>query len=77
MRRASQGHRYEIPSWRSVYFQSKLEVLLVLYVDDFKLAGPKKCISEAWRLIRLKIEVEIPCLTDCSLGSVMKSERLA
>ena len=46
----------EVPSWRSVYFHDKLKVLLVVYVDDFKMAGPKPGIAEAWRLIREKIQ---------------------
>ena len=50
----------EIASWRSVYFHDELRVLLVVYVDDFKMAGPKKGLCEAWRRIRLKIKVEDP-----------------
>ena len=58
----------EIPSWRSVYFHDKLSVLLVVYVDDFKMAGPKNGIEEAWRLIREKIKVEDPTPYGLFLG---------
>ena len=35
----------EIDPWRSVYFHDKLKVLLVVYVDDFKMAGKKWALS--------------------------------
>ena len=58
----------EVPNWRSVYFNSKLKVLLVLYVDDFKMAGPPEGLKEAWGLIRLKIKVEDPTPYGLFLG---------
>ena len=58
----------EIASWRSVYFHDELRVLLVVYVDDFKMAGPKKGLCEAWRRIRLKIKVEDPTPFGLFLG---------
>ena len=58
----------EISSWRSVYFHAELRVLLVVYVDDFKMAGPKSGVTEAWRLIRLKIKVENPTPYGLFLG---------
>ena len=63
----------EISSWRSVYFHEELRVLLVVYVDDFKMAGPKPGISEAWRRIRQKIKVEDSHLLASSWDAVMKS----
>jgi hypothetical protein len=32
------GHCYE---WRSVFWHDRLKLMLVIYVDDFKMAGPK------------------------------------
>ena len=32
-----------------------LKVFLVLYVDDFKLAGPRESMQEVWKLIRKDI----------------------
>jgi serine/threonine protein kinase len=32
----------------------------VVYVDDFKLAGPTKSLSEGWQLIRKKVRMEEP-----------------
>ena len=30
-----------VPDWLSVYWNEKLKTLLAIYVDDFKMAGPK------------------------------------
>ena len=30
----------------------RLDLFLTIYVDDFKLAGPKKNLAEGWQLIR-------------------------
>jgi hypothetical protein len=39
-------------AWRSCYFSSSLNCYLIVYVDDFKLAGPPEGVKEGWRLIR-------------------------
>ena len=36
----------------------KLGVMLVVYVDDFKMAGPKENLSKAWDLVKSKIKME-------------------
>ena len=30
------------PEWPSVYFHSDLKLMVSIYVDDFRLAGPKE-----------------------------------
>jgi hypothetical protein len=30
----------------------------VIYVDDFKLAGPKENISQGWKLLRADLNIE-------------------
>ena len=42
----------ECGEWRSCYFHKELKVLLVIYVDDFKMAGPKSKVAQAWNLLR-------------------------
>ena len=44
--------------WPSVYYHHTLKLSLVIYVDDFKLAGPKKNLKEGWRLPRTRLEIE-------------------
>ena len=42
----------EIDEWRSCFFHKQLQVYLVVYVDDFKMAGPVASLPKAWKLIR-------------------------
>ena len=49
-----------IPEWRSCYLHTRLNLFLVVYVDDFKLAGPAKNLKEGWALIRRKVNTEEP-----------------
>ena len=41
--------------WPSVYARKELILLLVVYVDDFKMFGPKQ---NLWDLLRTKLEIE-------------------
>ena len=38
--------------WSSCYWHSRLKCFLVVYVDDFKMAGPADALKEAWSLLR-------------------------
>ena len=49
-----------VTDWRSCFWHPKLELFLVVYVDDFKLAGPKERLNEGWKLIRSGIETDEP-----------------
>ena len=51
---------HEVPSWRSCYVHPTLRLFLVVYVDDFKLAGPKTSLAEGWRMIRKQVRTEDP-----------------
>ena len=46
------------PEWPSCYYMKRLQLFLVIYVDDFKLAGPKKNIAEGWKLLRQGLNIE-------------------
>ena len=35
-------------NWPCVYWNSGLELMLIVYVDDMKMAGPKKNMAKAW-----------------------------
>ena len=50
----------EITAWRSCYMHEKLQLFLVVYVDDFKLAGPVKNLDKGWQLIRQRVRTEDP-----------------
>ena len=35
--------------WPSMYFHDELKLLLVIYVDDLKLAGPSENLAKGWK----------------------------
>jgi hypothetical protein len=45
---------------RSVYWHRKFECVLVLYVDDFRISGPKDKLKQAWASIRKHIKTGEP-----------------
>ena len=57
-----------IESWPSVYWHDRLKLLLSVYVDDFKLSGPKRNLKEGWDLIRAEIDLEPPAPANLYLG---------
>ena len=46
-----------IEEWKSCYWHPKLKCTLILYVDDFKIVGPKESMAEAWAGIRKHITI--------------------
>ena len=48
------------PEWPSCYFHDKLKLFLVIYVDDFKLSGPKESLAIGWELLKKKLLLEKP-----------------
>ena len=41
-----------VPEWKSTYFHKRLKLLLTVYVDDFKMSGPKANVKEGWKLLQ-------------------------
>ena len=48
--------------WPSLYFHPDLKLLLVIYVDDLKMAGPAHDLPQGWKMVRqeLRLEDETP-----------------
>jgi hypothetical protein len=46
------------PEWPSVYRRPKLNLLLAIYVDDFKLGGAKSDLAKGWSLLRKGLDTE-------------------
>ena len=44
-----------IPGFPSCYWHPRLKLLLVVYVDDFKMGGCAKNLAEGWKLIGTKL----------------------
>ena len=46
--------------WRSCYFHSRLNLLLVIYVDDFTMLGPVDNLAKGWDLLRPGLNIDLP-----------------
>ena len=46
--------------WRSIFYHAELDLLLVIYVDDFKMAGPEKNLAKGWKTIESVIDMGPP-----------------
>ncbi len=60
--------------WRSCYFHEELNLFLIVYVDDFKMAGTQGNLSKGWQLLRMPtdtspgIQMEDPTAVNRFLG---------
>ena len=55
-------------TWPSCYFNVELRLYLVVYVDDFKLAGPAKHLAEGWKRLRKGLDLDDPAPSGLYLG---------
>lgn len=46
--------------WRSVFYHPKMDLLLVEYVDDLKMAGPRENLDNGWKSISEVIDIDAP-----------------
>ena len=54
--------------WPSVFYHPELKLLFVVYVDDFKMSGPKENVSKGWSLIASKLDMDKPGEVNRYLG---------
>ena len=54
--------------WPSCYFHPLLKLFLIIYVDGFKLSGPKINLKQGWSLVASGLNVEPPYTSWCLLG---------
>ena len=58
---SKQGFVRVLPEiWTSIFHHPELDLLLVVYVDDFKLAGPAGSLDKGWDLIGKVVEIDAP-----------------
>ena len=57
--------------WPSMYFHKKLQLLLVIYVDDLKLAGPEENLTKGWEMLRSKLNIEPETDLGLDLGCIL------
>ena len=60
--------------WKSVFYHPTKKLLLVVYMDDFKLAGPKQNIKEGWDLISSVIDMDSPDTVGRYFGCMHKED---
>ena len=49
-----------IPGWEQCFWHAELKLILIVYVDDFKMAGPKENLAKGWKLISEEIKLDKP-----------------
>ena len=47
-----------IQDWPSCYWHNELQLLLVIYVDDFKMSGPTAHVTQGWALLKKGLSIE-------------------
>jgi hypothetical protein len=62
--------------WPSVYYHMDLKLLLIIYVDDFKLAGPEENMDKGWALLRTKLIIGPEGPLGMYLGCNQKREQM-
>ena len=55
-------------AWGSCYYHKAWQLFLVVYVDDFVLAGPKKHLAAGWAKIGERLDIEMPGPLSLYLG---------
>ena len=50
----------QVPGWECLFVHPEKQLLLSVYVDDFKLAGKEENIAPMWELLAKEIELEDP-----------------
>ena len=57
--------------WPSMYFHDELKLLLVIYVDDLKLAGPSENLAKGWEMLRAVLRIESETDLGLYLGCIL------
>ena len=60
------------PDWPSMCYYSKLNLLLVVYVDDFKMSGPEGNLAKRWSMLRSLLNIEPEADLGMRLGCTHK-----
>eukprot|EP00971_Amphidinium_carterae_P141722 2807505-Amphidinium_carterae.4 len=57
-----------VPDWPSTFMRDNIGCVFAVYVDDFKMAGPKDQVAKMLELLSTKIKMDKPTLVDRFLG---------
>ena len=64
-----------IPGWEQCFWHAELKLLLIVYVDDFKMAGPKENPARGWKLISEEIKLDNQHLLRDTWGATTRLAR--
>ena len=53
-----------VEHWPSMLLNEELNLVLMVYVDDFKMSGPEKSLAEGWKRITRGLDIDDPVLVD-------------
>ena len=67
-----QGGFVAIESVPSTYFHPRLKLLLTVYVDDFKMAGPKENLAKGWEIVSQRLQMDPPTPMGQYLGCMRR-----
>ena len=65
-----------IDGWSSCFYHERLNCMLAVYVDDFKMGGPVKNLPKAWKLITDVIMMEKPTAAHLYLGCIHEKSEI-
>ena len=66
---------FPVPLWGSMFYHPGLQLLLMVYVDDFKMAGSQHNLERGWKLMREHISMDEPVPVNRCLGCLHKIHR--
>ena len=71
-----QGWKQILPDiWHSIFHHQELNCLLVVYVDDFKMAGPAENLPKAWATVKAAVDIGEPEHTTGTLVACTKNSQ--
>ena len=64
-----------VDNWPACYWHERLKLFLCVYVDDFKLSGPKHNLAEGWEFISKELDLDPPEEAGLYLGCIHERVR--
>ena len=57
-----------VPNWPGLFWHPAHKALLIVYVDDFKMAAPAAVTDQLWKGLRSRLDLDEPSSQDRFLG---------
>ena len=70
------GFKQFSENWPCVYWNDELKLMLTVYVDDLKLAGPKKNFKQAWAALGKTMSLEQPTGDTTEVSNYLGTEHI-